>query len=174
MLNCLLAMNWLLFYRQRRVVFVCKLEFLPIRKLLQCINCFHKAIHANISHACHSELYNSVWPHFIISIHGLSDSFCHFCGQFNFNLLKRHFLLLKKCMYICVRLGSVSAFFSSRFLFFFFLSAFVDFGRQYLLLWTVYTLFTHCVVLKNIKNRSYDTIYTFKNYFVTILLIFKF
>ena len=120
MLNCLLAMNWLLFYRQRRVVFVCKLEFLPIRKLLQCINCFHKAIHANISHACHSELYNSVWPHFIISIHGLSDSFCHFCGQFNFNLLKRHFLLLKKCMYICVRLGSVSAFFSSRFLFFFF------------------------------------------------------
>ena len=119
MLNCLLAMNWLLFYRQRGVVFECKLEFLPIRKLLQCINCFHKAIHANISHACHSELYNSVWPHFIISIHGLSDSFCHFCGQFNFNLLKRHFLLLKKCMYICVRLGSCPRFSVHVFYFFF-------------------------------------------------------
>ena len=152
MLNCLLAMNWLLFYRQRRVVFVCKLEFLPIRKLLQCINCFHKAIHANISHACHSELYNSVWPHFIISIHDLSDSFCHFCGQFNFNLLKRHFLLLKKCMYICVRLGSVSAFFSSRFLFFFFFvricwlwkTIFTVMNSVY----TVHTLCIHCLCIK--------------------------
>ena len=60
----------------------------------------------------------------------------------------------------------------------FFLPAFVDFGRQYLLLWTVYTLFTHCTyivyTLKNIKNGSHDTIYTFKNYFVTVFSIFNF
>ena len=74
----------------------------------------------------------------------------------------------------CVRLGSVSAFFSSRFLLFFslFLPAFVDFGRQYLLLWIVHILFTYCAytvyVLKNIKNGSYDTIYIFKNYFATV------
>ena len=41
------------------------------------------------------------------------------------------------------------------FFFFFFLPAFVDFGRQILVLWTVYTLFTHYAyivhVLKNIK-----------------------
>ena len=80
----------------------------------------------------------------------------------------------------CDRLGSASTFISSRFLlfFFFFLPAFVDFGRQFLLLWTVYTLFTHCVytvhVLKNIKNESHDTIYTFKYYFVTVFLIFNF
>ena len=35
------------------------------------------------------------------------------------------------------------------FYFFFFLfSAFVDFGRQYLLLWTVYTLYIHCSHIK--------------------------
>ena len=69
-------------------------------------------------------------------------------------------------------MGSASTFISSRFLLFFFLPAFVDFGRQFLLLWTVYTLFTHCAytvhVLKNIKNGSHDTIYTFKYYFVTV------
>ena len=41
------------------------------------------------------------------------------------------------------------------FFFFFFLPTFVDFGRQYLLLWTVYILFTHCAytvhVLKKLK-----------------------
>ena len=61
--------------------------------------------------------------------------------------------------------------------FFFFLPVFVDFGRQFLLLWTVYTLFTHCAytvhVLKNIKNGSHDTIYTFKNYFVTVFSVFS-
>ena len=62
--------------------------------------------------------------------------------------------------------------------FFFFSSAFVNFGRQFLLLWTVYTLFTHCAytvhVLKNIKNRSHDTIYTFKYYFATVFSVFSF
>ena len=29
-------------------------------------------------------------------------------------------------------------------------------------------------ILKNIKNRSYSTIYTFKNYFVTVLSVFSF
>ena len=62
--------------------------------------------------------------------------------------------------------------------FFFFLPAFVDFGRQYLLLWTVYTLFTHCAytvhILKNIKNGFHDTIYTFKNYFATVFSVFSF
>ena len=82
-----------------------------------------------------------------------------------------------------VRLGSASACprFSVHvfclFFFFFFVPAFVDFGRQYLLLWTVYTLFTHCAytvhVLKNIKNGSYDTIYTFKNNFATVFSVFS-
>ena len=43
---------------------------------------------------------------------------------------------------------------------------------------TVYILFitVHSTVyeLKNIKNWSYDTIHTFKNYFTTVLLIFSF
>ena len=61
---------------------------------------------------------------------------------------------------------------------FFFLPAFVDFGGQILLLWTVYALFTHYVytvhILKNIKNGSHDTIYTFKNYFATVFSVFSF
>ena len=64
------------------------------------------------------------------------------------------------------------------FCFFFFFPAFVDFGRQILLFITVYALFTHCVytvhVLKNIKNRSHDTIYTFKYYFVIVFSVFSF
>ena len=78
------------------------------------------------------------------------------------------------------RLGFASTFSASRFLlfFFFFLPAFVDFGRQILLLWTVYALFTHCAytvhVLKNIKNGSHDTIYTFKYYFATVFSVFSF
>ena len=62
--------------------------------------------------------------------------------------------------------------------FYFFLPAFVDFGRQILLLWTVYALFTHCAytvhILKNIKNGSHDTLYTFKNYFATMFSVFSF
>ena len=42
----------------------------------------------------------------------------------------------------------------------------------------IHTLFitVHSTVhaLKNIKNESHDTIYTFKNYFVTVLSIFSF
>ena len=30
------------------------------------------------------------------------------------------------------------------------------------------------ILLKNIKNRSHDTIHTFKNYFITIFLVFSF
>ena len=64
------------------------------------------------------------------------------------------------------------------FCFFFFLPAFFDFGRQILLLWTVYILFTHCAytvhVLKNIKNGSHNTIYTFKYYFATVFSVFSF
>ena len=61
---------------------------------------------------------------------------------------------------------------------FFFLLAFVDFGGQILLLWTVYALFTHCAytvhVLKNVKNGFHNTIYTFKNYFATVFSVFSF
>ena len=43
---------------------------------------------------------------------------------------------------------------------------------------TVYALFitVHSTVhaLKNIKNGSHGTIHTFKNYFVTVLLVFSF
>ena len=39
-------------------------------------------------------------------------------------------------------------------------------------------LFMHCSstvhVFKNIKNGSHDTIYTFKNYFATVFLVFSF
>ena len=39
-------------------------------------------------------------------------------------------------------------------------------------------LFIHCIstiyAFKNIKNRSHYTIYTFKNYFTTVFLIFNF
>ena len=70
---------------------------------------------------------------------------------------------------LCVR---VFQFTFSTFFFSFFLPAFVDFGGQYLLLWTVHILFTYCAytvyVLKNIKNGSHDTIYIFKNYFATV------
>ena len=56
--------------------------------------------------------------------------------------------------------------------------AFVDFGRQNILLWTVYVLFMHCIytvhILKNIKNRSHGIIYIFKNYFTTVFLVFSF
>ena len=42
----------------------------------------------------------------------------------------------------------------------------------------MYALFTYCAytvhVLKNIKNRSHDTIHTFKNYFTTIFSVFSF
>ena len=60
---------------------------------------------------------------------------------------------------------------------FFFWSTFVDFRKQYLLLWTLYILFTHYAytvyILKNIKNGSHDTIYTFKNYFATVFSVFN-
>ena len=39
-------------------------------------------------------------------------------------------------------------------------------------------MFIHCIytvhVLKNIKNESHDTIYTFKNYFITMFSVFSF
>ena len=97
-------------------------------------------------------------------------------------LYKIIFNILVKLLIYSVRLGfaSVRPRFSVHvfYLFFFFLPAFVNFGRQYLLLWTMYTLFTHCAytvyVLKNIKNWSHDTIYTFKNYFATVFSIFSF
>ena len=45
-------------------------------------------------------------------------------------------------------------------------------------IFTIYTLFCHCNsivhTLKNIKNGSHDTIYTFKNYFVTVFSVFSF
>ena len=39
---------------------------------------------------------------------------------------------------------------------------------------TVAALFITVYVLKNIKNRSHDTIYIFKNYFITIFSVFNF
>ena len=32
----------------------------------------------------------------------------------------------------------------------------------------------YCLCIKNIKNGSHDTIYTFKNYFATVFLVFNF
>ena len=106
--------------------------------------------------------------------------------ELNYDLAIRHWHCYRNFFCLatsCVRLGSASAHLRSSvhvfylFFFFFFLPTFVDFGRQYLLLWTVYTLFTYCAyaiyVLKNIKNGSQDTIYTFKNYFVTVFSVFN-
>ena len=39
---------------------------------------------------------------------------------------------------------------------------------------TIHILFITVHALKNIKNRSHDTIHTFKNYFTTVLSIFNF
>ena len=81
---------------------------------------------------------------------------------------------------VWIPLNPASAFYKFHVFVFFFLffSAFVDFGWQNLLLWTVYALFTHCAytvhVLKNIKNGSHGTIYTFKNYFTTVFFVFSF
>ena len=62
--------------------------------------------------------------------------------------------------------------------FFFFGPHLLTLGGQILLLWTVNTLFTHCAdtvhTLKNIKNGSYGTIYTFKNYFAIVFSVFSF
>ena len=67
------------------------------------------------------------------------------------------------------RLDSVFTFSAFFFLFF---SAVVDFGRQFYALFTHYAYTVH--VLKNIKNRSHDTIYTFKYYFATVFSVFSF
>ena len=92
--------------------------------------------------------------------------------------------LNKKCFKVSVwaprslRLRFSSSRFLFFFFFFFFWPAFVDFGRQISLVWTVNVLFTYCAVivyiLKNIKNRSHGTIYTFKNYFATVFSVFSF
>ena len=77
---------------------------------------------------------------------------------------------------VCIERFAASTF-SVFFFFFFFLPPFFEFGGQILMFWTVYTLFTHCAytvhVLKNIKNWSHDTIYTFKNYFATVFSVFS-
>ena len=80
--------------------------------------------------------------------------------------------------FLCLR------FLHSHFLLFFLFSFFfsgphlLTFGGQILLLWIVNTLFTYCAdtvhVLKNIKNGSHGTIYTFKNYFATVFSVFSF
>ena len=69
--------------------------------------------------------------------------------------------------------------------FFFFFSAFTrlrrtDFTvqRQFLLFIHCFVTVHHCIstvhILKNIKNESHDTIYTFKNYFITVFSVFSF
>ena len=62
--------------------------------------------------------------------------------------------------------------------FFFFFSCVFCFLRQILLFITfhniVHGIHNHFIQKKNIKNESYDTIYTFKNYFATIFLVFSF
>ena len=39
---------------------------------------------------------------------------------------------------------------------------------------TVHGTYNHVIQKKNIKNGSYGTIYTFKNYFTTVFLVFSF
>ena len=61
--------------------------------------------------------------------------------------------------------------------FFFFperVSSLGDKSTVHALLITIYVLFITVHRLKNIKNMSYGTIHTFKNYFVTVFSIFSF
>ena len=63
------------------------------------------------------------------------------------------------------------------FFFFFFpssISALRDKSTVHALLSIVHILFNTIYKLKNIKNESYGTIHTFKNYFVTIFSVFSF
>ena len=75
-----------------------------------------------------------------------------------------------------LRLSFAFAFFS-----FFFLAACASEGTKF----TIHVLFRYCLrtihgttvtlfIKKNIKNRFHDTIYTFKNYFTTVFLVFSF
>ena len=69
---------------------------------------------------------------------------------------------------------------STFFLFFFLLSRETDFTIQRQILLFIYCFVTvhHCSdtvhTLKNIKNRPYNIIYTFKNYFATVFSVFSF
>ena len=61
--------------------------------------------------------------------------------------------------------------------FFFFLRAWTVTSHGFTvhaLFGTVHALFSTVYVLKNIKNRSHDTIYTIKNYFATVFSVFSF
>ena len=66
------------------------------------------------------------------------------------------------------------------FCFFFFFNAFQLLETNFTisaLLFIVYALFTESTITlfkKNIKNKSHDIIYIFKNYFITIFLVFNF
>ena len=80
------------------------------------------------------------------------------------------------------------SFFFFLFVFFFCFHAFQEGKRQNLLFMIQMSLFIYCsdtiyvlfmrstatLYKKNIKNRSHDTIHTFKNYFVIVFLIFSF
>ena len=69
---------------------------------------------------------------------------------------------------------------ATRFLLFFFFFFFLRMNSN--LTWfavqrtkiTIYALFITVHALKNIKNGSYGIIYTFKNYFATVLSVFSF
>ena len=74
-----------------------------------------------------------------------------------------------------VRLGSTSA--RPRFSVHVFYLFFFFFARICWLWETIFTVMNSVYtvhVLKNIKNGSHDTIYTFKNYFATVFSIFSF
>ena len=85
---------------------------------------------------------------------------------------------------LILRLRFATRFQSFFFFFFFFLRMNSDFTVQETI-FTVHVLFCHCIcivyhcsstvhTLKNIKNGSHDTIYTFKNYFATVFSVFSF
>ena len=78
-----------------------------------------------------------------------------------------------------VRLRLISSRFLFSFFFPFFLPAFVDFWEtNFTVINSKFTVYMHCAdtvhILKNIKNGSHSTIYTFKNYFATVFSVFSF
>ena len=77
---------------------------------------------------------------------------------------------------VCFRLNTA---FSHFFFFFFFVKTvisyeFIILQAKIIIHARSITVYNIVYILKNIKNKSYDTIYVFKNYFVTVLLVFSF
>ena len=109
--------------------------------------------------------------------------YSHWCGQINCKVIKCTLQLYSKGITLRYRLDCtfphVCVFF---FFFFFFFFLRVNSNLTWVhcshTVWHCLCTVWHCSctvhVLKNIKNGTHDTIYTFKNYFATVFSVFSF